>query len=240
MDFNLLKKTLNISKEYLSDLYINQGLSCRQMGLILNITPYYVKQYLNEYNIVRLINPNGKRTQEFKDRISNNKDRARKISEANKGKVWTEEHRIKISKALTGKPKSEIHRQHISENSPWKGKYREQAPNWQGGRNPLSNSIWGLPESTIWRNSVFGRDNYICQECGSKGNLEPHHIKEFSKILTEFLQLYAYLDPVKDKEKLLELAKTYKPFWEVSNGKTLCYTCHGKTYKKKVVEVCNA
>ena len=32
-----------------------------------------------------------------------------------------------------------------------------------------------------------------------------------------------------DKETLVRLAFTYKPFWDIDNGKTLCEECHNKT-----------
>ena len=38
-------------------------------------------------------------------------------------------------------------------------------------------------EYYIWRNKVFERDKYTCQKCGDKrgGNLNAHHIKNYSK-----------------------------------------------------------
>lgn len=98
------------------------------------------------------------------------------------------------------------------------------------GRTELRNLIRNLKESDIWRSKVFKRDDYRCQEC-FKTNcyIEPHHIKRFSIILGEFLQLYPQFSPIEDKETLLKLAITYQPFWEVSNGKTLCMKCHDKT-----------
>ena len=54
-----------------------------------------------------------------------------------------------------------------------------------------------------WRTSVFERDNYTCQECGSKQKLQAHHIKPY-KAFPELRH-------------------------ELSNGKTLCKSCHEKT-----------
>lgn len=116
---------------------------------------------------------------------------------------------------------------------------------WKGGITPLNMLIRSLPEYRNWVDQCFYRDRYICQDCNHQSKeLVVHHIKEFSEILKEFLQLYFYLDPIKDKEKLLELAKTYKPFWDINNGKTLCRECHkcyGKNNKKLTnkVEVVN-
>jgi 5-methylcytosine-specific restriction endonuclease McrA len=66
-----------------------------------------------------------------------------------------------------------------------------------------------------WRNAVFTRDNFRCQECGSKENLEAHHIKPFSVA-----------------PKLMYI---------VENGLTLCHECHKKTdsYGKKMRRMLN-
>lgn len=55
-----------------------------------------------------------------------------------------------------------------------------------------------------WRAAVLARDNYTCQNCNSKDNLCAHHIKP--------------------KSKYIELC------YEVSNGITLCGTCHEKEH----------
>jgi hypothetical protein len=94
----------------------------------------------------------------------------------------------------------------------------------------LAFSIRLLPKYSEWRNKVFKRDNFICQECGQVGHqLEAHHIKFFSKILKEFLNLHSNYSPIDDKEILLKLAIDYKPFWKLSNGKVLCKDCHNLT-----------
>lgn len=61
-----------------------------------------------------------------------------------------------------------------------------------------------------WRTKVFVRDNYTCQKCGQVGGeLNAHHIKLFSKFV--------------------------KLRYEVSNGQTLCVSCHKEVHRKKVI-----
>ena len=75
-------------------------------------------------------------------------------------------------------------------------------------------------EYKIWRDKVFFRDNFTCQDCGRRGG---------------------------DGKKIILNADHIKPFslfpelrFELENGKTLCKECHqktptygGKIHKKK-------
>lgn len=58
-----------------------------------------------------------------------------------------------------------------------------------------------------WRTNVFERDNYTCQICKQVGgSLQAHHIKPFAK---------------------------YKELrFDVSNGQTLCESCHKQIHKE--------
>jgi len=168
----------------------------------------------------------------------------RKISFSMKGKLkgikLSEEHRKKIGLALTGRKLSNEHRKNISLGKKgkvaWsKGKKLshltgKNASNWKGGITPLYTSIRESLEYKLWRNAVYQKDNYTCCECeDNKGsNLEAHHIKPFAFILKEFLQEYNQFSLFDDKEILIRLAITYKPFWDIANGKTLCKDCHKK------------
>ena len=58
-----------------------------------------------------------------------------------------------------------------------------------------------------WRQAVFKRDNYTCQHCGSKKNLQAHHIIPWSETRNEQNLRYS-----------------------VANGITLCRTCHLKAH----------
>ena len=52
-----------------------------------------------------------------------------------------------------------------------------------------------------WRESVFKRDDFTCQECGKRGGkIQAHHVKQF-----------AYYPELR---------------FDVNNGKTLCEPCH--------------
>ena len=80
---------------------------------------------------------------------------------------------------------------------------------WKGGKTDEYRRIKNSIHWKNWRRGVFERDNYTCQECGAKsGNgktvyLHPHHLKE--------------------RKNYPELQ------FEISNGITLCRSCHRKT-----------
>ena len=77
-------------------------------------------------------------------------------------------------------------------------------PNWKGGITPLNKRIRRSAEFSQWRKLVFERDDFTCQLCGQRGGeLHPDHIKQF-----------AYHPDLR---------------FELSNGRTLCKTCHIKT-----------
>lgn len=114
---------------------------------------------------------------------------------------------------------------------------REKSASWQGGRNSLHEEIRKSEEAISWKKSVIQRDKYVCQNCGQKGgDLEVHHIKSFSILLKEFLSEYNQFSPIEDMETLIRLSVSYKPFWDITNGRTLCKECHNKTkiYWKKL------
>ena len=74
----------------------------------------------------------------------------------------------------------------------WLGKKRpkmskEKHPNWKGGITPLSTALKQTSNYKIWRELVFLRDNFTCQNpncefCDNKigAMFHPHHIKPLS------------------------------------------------------------
>lgn len=83
--------------------------------------------------------------------------------------------------------------------------YRRGSDNnlWRGGITPENNRVRHSIEMKEWRKAVFARDRYTCRCCGQvSGSIQADHIAPFA------------LHP--------ELR------FEVSNGRTLCKSCHGE------------
>ena len=109
-------------------------------------------------------------------------------------------------------------------------------PSWKGGITPLTRKIRECNKNKSWIKSVFCRDDYICQNCSTRGGaLEAHHKKEFYIIMKDFLEENRQLCALKDKEVLFELALSYNSFWDVDNGETLCSDCHKRGKEEQYV-----
>lgn len=132
------------------------------------------------------------------------KETREKVSKAQIGKKHTERTKRKMSMVRIGKPKPPSHGKNVS--TAIKGKKHW---NWKGGITPIRTKLYFTDRYKNWRTSVFERDNYTCQWCRARsGNgkevvLNADHIK-----------------PWKDYPELR---------FDVSNGRTLCVTCHRKT-----------
>ena len=96
-------------------------------------------------------------------------------------------------------------------------------PNWNGGITPIYTKVRSSPQYAQWRTRIFIRDDFTCQKCGARGGyLEAHHKKAFSILMREARDCMPLLDPY-------TACLLYTPMWDVSNGETLCESCHNKT-----------
>lgn len=121
-------------------------------------------------------------------------------------------NKIGKSNSLSLKGKAPWNKGLKTGNTYWKGKHRpnisgEKCYAWKGGITPINLKIRNSLEYKEWRESVFKRDNYTCQCCSDNkgGNLNAHHIKEFSKFPKLRMKL--------------------------ANGITLCKKCHVEKHK---------
>lgn len=109
-----------------------------------------------------------------------------------------------IAQLRIGVKLSEEWKRHISESQ--RG---SKGNNWKGGVTPINKLLRSGAKFKNWRNEVFKRDNWTCQECKRRGGeLHPDHIKPFA----EFPELR----------------------FDVDNGRTLCKECHQKKHYKNL------
>jgi len=83
-----------------------------------------------------------------------------------------------------------------------KARRGEFSSSWKGGLTSTNIIIRNSKKYSEWRNKIYERDNWTCQDCGKRGNinLEAHHIKPFA---------------------------TYPELrFDINNGITLCKKCH--------------
>ena len=153
---------------------------------------------------IRMSGPNNP----MKNPIISNKIRLIRLGDKNPSKRI--DAKKKISETKMGKKMPYTFRKKIS--AIQQGISLEQ---WNGFKSPEYKLLrdQSRPSLIKWRQSIFKRDNYTCQECYTiSGNgynvvLHPHHIKKFSK--------YPELR------------------FDINNGITLCKRCHSKTIKKE-------
>jgi len=95
----------------------------------------------------------------------------------------------------------------------------ENCPNWKGGSTPKGKLIRGSASYKDWREAVFARDNWTCQDCGErnyKGRgktvfLHAHHIFSFADFPEHQLAVW--------------------------NGVTLCEICHSKHHSQLAAQI---
>ena len=93
-------------------------------------------------------------------------------------------------------------------------------------RRILVRFIRSLSKSAEWRKAIYKRDNYTCQKCEGKDNLEAHHIKSFKEILID------------NKIKTISDALNCEELWDLNNGITLCQKCHSLTDSYRGKNIC--
>jgi len=150
----------------------------------------------------------------------------RKISISNKGRIHTLEARKHMSEAhignkgfWEGKSRTERTKHKISLTKINQKLTREKSNNWKGGISKIHDLIRRCAKYKLWREKIFERDNYTCKLCGAKGvYLNAHHLDAYKDIINEY------------KPKTITDAYKIKKLWDISNGITVCESCHKKIH----------
>lgn len=170
------------NKNVLSKLYLKQRLSVLDIAKRYEVSTKTISRALSKFSIpTRAFSTKG-----LTPRL---------------GAVLSQETRDKISKSHIGKKIPLEVRMKM-------GSKLEKNSAWKGGITPLNQRIRRSANYSFWKESIFNRDDFTCQECKKRGgNLNAHHIKHFSK----FPELRFALD----------------------NGITLCEPCHRSIHRKQ-------
>lgn len=140
---------------------------------------------------------------EFLDYLSNKKKFCSKRCAAN-GTWSNAEYRKKMSDVHKGKQQTLESR--VKRSIQMTG---EKHPQWQRGKTKEDKRLRGTMFYKEWRNAVFCRDNYQCQICGIRSGK-----KQYVYLNADHIKPFAYFPELR---------------FEISNGRTLCLSCHKKT-----------
>ena len=105
------------------------------------------------------------------------------------------------------------------------GKIGEKATAWKGGDFSLVRSIKKHISNVIhWYKKVYQRDHFRCVLCGSKKQIDAHHIQPISLLIKKLLNGQDHLS---NQEKYIFLISQPEIIdLNLSNGITLCRNCH--------------
>ena len=173
------------NKIWLEDKYLKEKLNIYQIAKTTNNHPRTIHSWLVKFNIPRRKGGVRKWSEEQKE-YRRNWNKAHPEINGMKGRHHSEETKIKMSETRKGKSNG----------------------NWRGGITKLLKSLRSSREMRQWKKIILERDNYTCQDCGNKDDLQVHHIKS-----------------IIDYPNLLFATK---------NGITLCIKCHLFTNRHKI------
>ncbi|MHB1641812.1 MAG: HNH endonuclease [Acidithiobacillus sp.] len=179
-----------VTREWLFDKYINEGLDCTQIAHMVNRDPKSVWNWLKDFEIPTRARGTTGNAPLFK------KGESSKFS----GHHHTEETKKLLSKIAIEQGRVPFNPEI---GSYMKGRKGDQTPNWKGGVTPERQSFYSSREWVDAVKNVWERDEAICQRCGkhhnetkNRGTFHIHHIVSFmvSELRSEVSNLVLLCD----------------------------------------------
>jgi hypothetical protein len=160
------------------------------------------------------------------------KETKEKISNSLKGNIpWNKGKEYQIGQGRFVRSAETLRKMSASKKGKpsWnKGIFGPKSHSWKGGNTGLTERIRNSSEYKKWRADVFQRDGWTCQTCGLRGHgkdIESHHITTIKELLEK-----VQIKSVNADDRYL-LAISIPEMFDVSNGVTLCRSCHIETHK---------
>lgn len=129
---------------------------------------------------------------------------------------------------MFGKRLSESSRQKMSLSRT--GKTGANATGWKGGKMSLTRRVKEFVNRNGWYLRVYRRDNFKCVKCGSKKQIDAHHIESTNSIIRRLCGNRVFKC---DDDKYKWLIKQPEIIdVTLKNGITLCRKCHKEEHCK--------
>lgn len=109
-----------------------------------------------------------------------------------------------------------------------RGKFGKIATAWKGGKTSFTNRVKSfIAREHNWFNRVLLRD-YKCIQCGAEDNLDAHHIEPIVAIINRITKDITFID----EDTRFKFVISHQNIIDnsLSNGITLCRTCHKETH----------
>ena len=106
----------------------------------------------------------------------------------------------------------------------------ENHHNWNGGVAALRSLVHVILKP-VWIDPIMRRDNFTCQECGTRGGeMNVHHLQSYSSIRDSVLSQHPHLNLHKFADKK-RAALLIVEEHDLEDGVTLCVDCHVNAHK---------
>lgn len=104
-------------------------------------------------------------------------------------------------------------------------------PNWKGGISTLSQRVREYLTDKHITYEVLKRDNFKCKICGSRRDLDVHHLISFKYIIDSIIDKYPNLEI--NSQEMYEICIKDPNLNNLNNLITVCSDCHHKIHGRR-------